>query len=68
MATNDMERLTQAIEDSDMVVQGVDGGEGMEDLSLCLIGRFLTDRPIRLQIMKDWMVGVWRPLGGITII
>lgn len=67
MVTNNMERLTQAIEDSDVVVQGVDGGEGAEDLSLCLIGRFLTDHPIRLQIMKDCMAGVWRPLGGITV-
>lgn len=30
------------------------------DLALCLVGRFLTDRPIR-HVMKERMAGVWRP-------
>lgn len=53
MDTLDMQRLT--IEN-----------EG-ENLQLCLVGRFLTDRPIRVHIMKDRMAGVWRPLEGVTI-
>lgn len=34
---------------------------------LCLVGRFLTDRPIRTHIMKERMVSVWRPGRGVTI-
>lgn len=57
MAANEMERLTLEHEESDVVVQS-EGGEGEEDnIELCLVGRFLTDR----------MAGVWRPLGGVAI-
>lgn len=37
---------------------GVGGNESIEaDRALCLVGRFLTDRNIRVPIMKDrWVV------------
>jgi hypothetical protein len=35
--------------------------------ALCLVGRFLTNRPIRLQWMKVAMGGVWSPVRGVTI-
>lgn len=65
--THEMERLTIEVEDSDVVVQGTEGEEKEDDLTLCLIGRFLTDRRIRLQVMKDRMAGIWCPFGGIMI-
>lgn len=37
------------------------------DLSLCLVGRFLSDKNIRSQIMKECMSLVWKPFQGITI-
>jgi hypothetical protein len=37
------------------------------NLALCLVGRFLTNRPIRLQWMKVAMGGVWSPVRGVTI-
>lgn len=45
MTSHDLERLTLEVEESDVVVQAVDGEEVTEDLNLCLVGRFLTDRP-----------------------
>lgn len=30
------------------------------DQSLCLVSRFLTDRSIRAQIMKDRIADIWR--------
>lgn len=46
----------------------VDGdAEAKHDLQLCLVGRFLTDRPIRVLIMKARMAGIWRPVKGVTI-
>lgn len=46
----------------------VDGdAEAKHDLQLCLVGRFLTDRPIIVLIMKARMAGIWRPVKGVTI-
>lgn len=37
------------------------GGRSGSDTALCLVGRFLTDRNIRVPIMKDRLADVWRP-------
>ncbi|KAF2323496.1 hypothetical protein GH714_035733 [Hevea brasiliensis] len=37
-----------------------------EDFSLCLVGRFLTDSPIRFQFMKQTMASLWRPTEGMS--
>lgn len=43
-------------------------GEGEEEvgsnLSLCLVGRFLTDKSIRVNIIMDKMAEIWRPGRG----
>lgn len=54
-----------------------DGEEGLRfdvaeedatnDLRLCLVGRFLIDRPICVVIIKSRMAGIWRPMKGATI-
>lgn len=38
-----------------------------EDVQLCLVGRFLTDRCIHSHIMKERMSEVWRPVKGVSI-
>lgn len=64
MAEYDMQRLTTENEESDVVAPTkVDEG-GDENLEMCLVGRFLTNR---IHIMKDKMADVWRPFGGVTI-
>lgn len=58
-----MDRLTLGEEVEIEVVE--EGEEKVEsDLSLGLVGRFLTDMSIRVQTMKDRMAGVWRPRKG----
>lgn len=42
-------------------------GVGMEDVQLCLVGRFITDRTIRAHIMKEHMADVWRLVKGVFI-
>ncbi|KHN17704.1 hypothetical protein glysoja_005901, partial [Glycine soja] len=37
------------------------------DLSLCFVGRFMSDKPTRFQLMQERMSLVWRPLNGISI-
>lgn len=46
----------------------VDGEEEMpNNFQLCLVGRLLTDRPIRTMIMKERMMSVWRSVKGVVI-
>jgi hypothetical protein len=37
------------------------------DTRLCLVGRFLVNRPVRLKEMKIWMSEVWRPVKGVAV-
>ncbi|XP_024628924.1 uncharacterized protein [Medicago truncatula] len=37
------------------------------DPHLCLVGRFLVNRPIRLKEMKIRMYEVWRPVKGVAV-
>lgn len=37
------------------------------DLNICLVGRFLTDRSIRVHIMKVRMAEIWRLGRGVSI-
>lgn len=51
---------------------GEDGDGGMifhvvADDGLCLVCRFLMDKPVRTQIMKTRLAGVWRPEKGVAI-
>lgn len=39
----------------------------VNDFHLCLMGHFLTDRPIRVMIMKERMASIWRPVKGAVI-
>ncbi|GAU19166.1 hypothetical protein TSUD_89310 [Trifolium subterraneum] len=37
------------------------------DLNLCLVGRFVHDRPIGFNSMKACLADVWRPVKGMTV-
>ncbi|KAJ1418167.1 hypothetical protein SESBI_16128 [Sesbania bispinosa] len=58
-----MNRLSIVEEDEELEVQVGDcnvGGQGVGfNPGLCLVGRFLTDKPIRTHIMKERMASVW---------
>ncbi|GAU10145.1 hypothetical protein TSUD_423150, partial [Trifolium subterraneum] len=41
--------------------------EEQHDLNLCLVGRFVHDRPIRFNSMKACLADVWRPVKGMTV-
>lgn len=63
-----MEDLSLIEEEEEGLVYNVENDvEPSLDVELCLVGRFLTDRPIRTHIMKERMAGVWRPRKGVTI-
>jgi len=34
---------------------------------LCLVGRFITNKPIRTYIMKEKMAAIWLPVKGVNI-
>jgi hypothetical protein len=34
---------------------------------LCLVGRFLTNKPVREKEMMENMAGVWTPVRGVAI-
>ncbi|MCI04629.1 DUF4283 domain protein [Trifolium medium] len=37
------------------------------DPALCLVGRFLTNRPVRAHMVKGHMSDVWTPVRGVAI-
>ncbi|GAU22462.1 hypothetical protein TSUD_123490 [Trifolium subterraneum] len=40
---------------------------GEYDVNLCLVGRFIHDRPIKFNIMKARLADVWRPVKGMVV-
>lgn len=67
MASHGLEGLRLEDDHTDMVIRAQDCEDEEDYLNLCLVGRFLTDRPLRLQVIKDRMAGVWRTLGVVAI-
>ncbi|GAU36575.1 hypothetical protein TSUD_362450 [Trifolium subterraneum] len=37
------------------------------DVNLCMVGRFIHDRPIKFNIMKARLADVWRPVKGMVV-
>ncbi|MCH83589.1 DUF4283 domain protein, partial [Trifolium medium] len=37
------------------------------DMNLCLVGRFVHDRPIRFNSMRARLADVWRPVKGMSV-
>ncbi|XP_058746288.1 uncharacterized protein At4g02000-like [Vicia villosa] len=42
-------------------------GDEVGDLSWCLVGRFLCDRPIHLNSMRSKVADIWSPVKGVSI-
>ncbi|MCI42085.1 DUF4283 domain protein, partial [Trifolium medium] len=64
-----IERLTLEEEDEELEVEIGDNSEGNKEMNpaWCFAGRFLTNKPIRADMMKIAMAGVWCPVRGVTI-
>lgn len=54
-------------EDDGIILEAGSVSQGGPNIKLCLIGRFLTDRPINFNAMKNRMASIWRPGKGICI-
>ena len=48
-------------------LEGVDDVGGEETFELSLVGRFLTDRSINFNFMRDRLSHLWRPGKGVCI-
>ncbi|MCH84643.1 DUF4283 domain protein [Trifolium medium] len=64
-----IERLTLEEDDEELEVEIGDTSEGIKEINpaWCFAGRFLTNRPIRTDMMKVAMAGVWCPVRGVTV-
>lgn len=47
--------------------QGQATQERRADVNLCLVGRFLTHKTIRVHMMKERMATIWEPVRGVSI-
>ncbi|MCI17989.1 DUF4283 domain protein, partial [Trifolium medium] len=63
------ERLTLEEDEADIEVEDEDVAEVEEEINpeLCLVGRFLTRRTVRVHMMKLKMSDIWNPVRGVTI-
>jgi hypothetical protein len=64
-----IERLTLEEDDEELEVEIGDTSERIKEINpaWCFAGRFLTNRPIRTDMMKVAMAGVWSPVRGVTV-
>ncbi|MCI27837.1 hypothetical protein A2U01_0049037 [Trifolium medium] len=68
MASEDLVNLSlNGGEEEGFVFEFDEGGEEVEDLRWCLIGRFLCDRTIHVNSMMVRMANLWQPVKGVTI-
>jgi hypothetical protein len=66
--SNTIERLTIAEEEDEIEITIDDStGNQEENHALCLVGRFLTDRPIRTRMMKEKISEFWQPVCKVAI-
>nr|KYP68844.1 Uncharacterized protein At4g02000 family [Cajanus cajan] len=50
-----------------LIIKDDDVGGTSNLVNLSLVGRFLSDRPIRTHIMKNRMASIWHPGKGVSI-
>ncbi|PNX63015.1 hypothetical protein L195_g053297 [Trifolium pratense] len=63
-----MEHLSPSDEEDEVLTFESNSNEGAQaDPSLCLIGRFLTNKPIKNHVMKETIAIVWQPGRKIAI-
>ena len=57
-------------EDDGLIIEGEDIDDGNKvniDYRCCLVGRFMTDKMINFDAMKNTMASLWRPGKGVCI-
>ena len=50
-----------------MILEGVADDSNDIDFNCCLVGCFLTNRPVNLMAMKNTLASIWRPVKGVCI-
>ncbi|KAJ8752257.1 hypothetical protein K2173_003893 [Erythroxylum novogranatense] len=64
----DMANLSvEGEEDEGVVIEGKEIVEDGIDCSMCLVGRFHSERNINFNAMKHTLASLWRPFMGVTI-
>lgn len=76
MASTSSESITEAcanllladLDDDESATHGpmVAVRQEVEELRYCVVGRLVTDRPIKFAYFRDTMASVWRPWMGVT--
>jgi 14-3-3 protein epsilon len=68
MASVNLEDLSIHAEEEEGFIFDIGEDEGEQiDFRWCLLGRFLSDRPIHVNSMKVTMANIWRPVKGVKI-
>jgi 14-3-3 protein epsilon len=67
MSSINLEDLSLHEEEEEGFTFDIEEGESQVDFRWCLVGRFLSDRPIHVNSMKATMADVWRPVKGVKI-
>jgi hypothetical protein len=65
--TLDIENLTLDDEDEELEIEVGDERQQIEKQSFNLVGRFLTNKPIRVKMLIDKMGDIWQPGRGMDI-
>jgi hypothetical protein len=68
MASVNLEDLPIHAEEEEGFIFDIGEDEGEQiDFRWCLLGRFLSNRPIHVNSMKVTMANIWRPVKGVKI-
>lgn len=66
MEATDLENLT--LDEEDVLNFELEEDDTVQDdVTLCLVGRFLHDRPIKFNNMKVRLAEVWRPVKSMSV-
>ncbi|KAK6143873.1 hypothetical protein DH2020_024221 [Rehmannia glutinosa] len=54
-------------EEGGLVLEGPEIEQQGQEFQWCLVGRFLSDRIVNFQAMKNTLASIWRPVKGVSI-
>lgn len=54
-------------EEEELELEAIPSQQGNSHFEFCLIGRFLTDRPMNFTATRNRMPSIWRPGRGVNI-
>ncbi|KAH1106833.1 hypothetical protein J1N35_010601 [Gossypium stocksii] len=64
---DELANLNLADKEEDPVQGQEDDEESEEDVSLCMVGRVLTDSAVHFSSMRNVLVELWHLIEGVTI-